>query len=547
MFNFSVALIAKNEVVNIPELYDNLKQYIDMGLEVVVIDTGSTDDTIELAKKCNFSVYKIDPAKTILLETITEYELSFIYNHVIHPNDLEAFKKIDIKNYFNFAKARNLIQNIPCKNDIFLFIDASDRIRTIEINRLNDLIKSGVERFEYYLYAGDQNLIISRFYNRKIDNWVNRVHEVLTSKTSRDKIYKCHDHELSVEHFYKSKSRNYIAGLLLDYINTMDDTRYIYYLGREFYYMHMNDTAMSILEKYLDKPNKDVWRPEKSSAAILIGECYERLNNFEKANEYYLKAIDIYSAWREPYIRIARLCQRTDDFHKGAAFAMAALSIDKSGSGFAEHLRSYTVVPFEILYWAYYWTPNMELSKKYWEVCYNVEPDYHKYKHDKKYFIKEDNTEDINNEVEVSQSNNLEKNNISIDDNKVEVVIEEDKNKEVIVEDKKMIESIIQDNIISNISNEVNIIQSTSNLSNVVTNDKTDILITSSTGITNIIDKKDKMIKIDIIEEDSNISSTEQNTKDNNIIGETLLVDKDNKDLTKDQSFILNIQPWFKK
>ena len=168
--NFTVALIAKNEENNIIELGNNLSKYIDKGLEVVLIDTGSTDNTVNIAKFNKFNVYT--PSDLSLLNVnLTNFEKEFIDKHVIKENELDILKQtnIDYTKYFNFSVARNMILEANIANDMILFIDASDRIINLNYEIINKLIDAGMHRFEYYLYAGGQKLKISRFYHKNID------------------------------------------------------------------------------------------------------------------------------------------------------------------------------------------------------------------------------------------------------------------------------------------------------------------------------------------------------------------------------------------
>lgn len=383
---FTIALIARNEEENIMELGKNLKQYIDIGLEVVLIDTGSTDNTVKIAKKYNFNVYVPDNLNELNCK-LQNFEIEFINNNVIIKDDLSILKNthIDYTKYFNFSLARNIIKKVETKNDMILFIDASDRIVNLNYDIINKLLSNGMQRFEYYLYAGSEKLKISRFYNKTIENWECRVHEVLSVNTPREKIVQLDESILKVQHFYKNKTRNYLGGLLIDYINNMKNTRYIYYLGREFYFLKMYDSSMNVLKQYLDSDIKMGWDVERSSASIIIGECYLNMNDLKNANKYFMNAFDIYQGWREPLIKAARLCQKTDEFRKGIALAHACLGLE-SVDGFSEDTRNYTTVPFEILYWGYFWTNKKELAKKYWKLCIELEPENSKYVEDAKFF-----------------------------------------------------------------------------------------------------------------------------------------------------------------
>jgi glycosyltransferase involved in cell wall biosynthesis len=67
MMNFSICLIAKDEANMLPHLFDSLSEFKSRGGEIVLVDTGSTDDTVKIAtdfgckvcevgdKRCSFN------------------------------------------------------------------------------------------------------------------------------------------------------------------------------------------------------------------------------------------------------------------------------------------------------------------------------------------------------------------------------------------------------------------------------------------------------------------------------------------------------------
>ncbi len=52
--SISLCMIAKNEAKNIGAAIDSVKSIVD---EIIVVDTGSSDTTSALAKKCGAQVY----------------------------------------------------------------------------------------------------------------------------------------------------------------------------------------------------------------------------------------------------------------------------------------------------------------------------------------------------------------------------------------------------------------------------------------------------------------------------------------------------------
>ena len=49
--NFSVVMIAKNEVKTLPRMFRSLREFQARGGKIVILDTGSTDGTLEILKE----------------------------------------------------------------------------------------------------------------------------------------------------------------------------------------------------------------------------------------------------------------------------------------------------------------------------------------------------------------------------------------------------------------------------------------------------------------------------------------------------------------
>ena len=58
--NFSVCLIAKNEEKTLPRMIGSLKEFQSRGGEILLLDTGSTDNTAKVAEELGCIVYKVD-------------------------------------------------------------------------------------------------------------------------------------------------------------------------------------------------------------------------------------------------------------------------------------------------------------------------------------------------------------------------------------------------------------------------------------------------------------------------------------------------------
>lgn len=382
---FSIGLIIKNEEHTLPKLYENLKEFINNKGEVIILDTGSTDNTVQIAQSFNMKVYK---STNSFIENIGEKSLKRIKKEHIEEDDKEKILSLLNKeqtSFFNFGKARNELHKYSSNNILFQ-LDGSDILLNFDYKSINNHIKNGIDRFEYTQIYGPVELTISRFYNKNDELWEGRIHEILTHKSSK-KILKLPKNILTVLHNAQPKKRTYLAGLFADILEKPNHTRTLYYLGRELMFAGLFQSSIKMLMKYVNRP--DCWIPERSSAYCLIGSCYEHMGKeyFKDAFKAYNDGFISFNGWREPLLKMARLCQRSDEFQRGLCYTMASLSVERI-SAFAEPSCNYLGLPHEIAYWGYFFTKREREACTHWKIAFTLEPNHPKYIGDAQYFNK---------------------------------------------------------------------------------------------------------------------------------------------------------------
>lgn len=284
----SVCIIVKNEPILEPCL-QSLRDYVE---EIVVVDTGSTDNTPEVAKKyadifvsytgCN------DPATGLIKD---------------------------------FSKARDYAFSLSTKPWV-MWADADDII--VGADKLANLIQihsaeqMGVDTlcfmFPYeYSYNDKGECICIHYRERLVSNhnlykWVNPVHEVLIPKentrlaylTSEDVIYK---HQRQYSGKVGEPGRN--LRILEEYIKEHgDDARQHYYLGLEYYNCNKLDLSYASLEKYIGMSG---WDDEKCMACLkMVDICYARAQ-YEDGVRWAFKAVETKENWCECYFALAKM------------------------------------------------------------------------------------------------------------------------------------------------------------------------------------------------------------------------------------------------
>lgn len=344
---FSIGIIVKNESQNLDHLAIDLKDFINNNGDVVILDTGSTDDTIEKGKKLGF---RVECCKKSFLTTISSKNLSKIDKYC-------KFDKNSInKTYFNFSKARNEL-HYYVKNNMILQLDASQHLINFDFNFINNLIiNDKIQQFSYINYYSSLENIktpsintISRFYNKKQYEWVRYVHEHLSINKNIYK-YSLPENILSMRHIKNNnKERNYLAGLFDDFIDHPNNPRCIYYLARDLIYIKNYDCALSILKLYLNIDKKNVWIAELSGVHMLIADCYYNINNIEMCYIHLFKAHSEFSGWREPLIKLSYIYLYFNKLTEALEQALNSLKYKKE-SDFVESFINYTYLPHELIY-----------------------------------------------------------------------------------------------------------------------------------------------------------------------------------------------------
>jgi len=145
--NLTVVILTKNEEMNIVEVIANAKQVTD---KVLIVDSGSTDKTVELAKK--------NDAKVVYRAWDNDFaaQRNFALEHV----DTEWVLYLDADERMNEELCEGIVEIVPTsKNAVYRFI------------RRNSAFGKD---FKYGVLAPDS--VIRLFPKNKV-KWKNKVHE----------------------------------------------------------------------------------------------------------------------------------------------------------------------------------------------------------------------------------------------------------------------------------------------------------------------------------------------------------------------------------
>ena len=314
----SVAMIVKNEsevlercLVSISGLYD----------ELIIVDTGSTDDTVEIAKKHDAKIYHFD-----------------------WISDFSAARN------FSFSK---------CTCDFIMWLDADDVIKHKDYL----LIKDYLQRDDWdallckYIYSHDSNdnpeLILRRHRivrNDKSVMWHDEVHEYMTFNlatviTTDIEVH----HYRTAKGFEKNIGRN-LAILEKMYENRTNE-RHTYYYARELADAGKIDEAIVVFSDYINR--KTDWEGNLINAYQKLTSIYINLERYDDALDIAFEGIGFNPHYIELYNLISYVYYMKKDWYRVIRWCEFATTIVKPDALHSVLPREYDFVPWDRLCFSY--------------------------------------------------------------------------------------------------------------------------------------------------------------------------------------------------
>ncbi|MFA6916994.1 MAG: class I SAM-dependent methyltransferase [Parachlamydiales bacterium] len=258
---------------------------------VVACDTGSVDNTI------------------ILIRQVCE-ELSI---------DCEIF--IDL--WVNFGVNRTIMMQHARNHAEYMFVMDTDETLEITPEFKKEDLKDDV--IMVATSDGVTTYYRDRFFSNNVEwTWIGAAHEFPSGPGAKTKGQAT---GLNLRLYSKQDNghiqRNYDL-LLKDYEKNPHDSRTLFYLGESAYDLGKNEEALKFFKERSDIP----FFPEESWYAIYkTGKTYERMKDFEKAENAYLKAYSRRSTRMEPVYALAYMLAQNNDHAKACIFYDIAMRI----------------------------------------------------------------------------------------------------------------------------------------------------------------------------------------------------------------------------
>ena len=243
-------------------MLENALKSVQGADETVICDTGSTDKTIEIAKKYTDKVF-------------TDYTW----------ND-------------NFAEARNHA-NSKATSDWILVIDADETLEEGGIAKIRKAIDKAPKEWNSLDCIVNSTTQNNKFFSPRIYRnsskvtWIGAIH-------NRISVSEKHRTDIEITFGYSPAHKNdpdRALRILTKVVKENPDcSREKFYLGREYYYRREWKKAIAMYKRYL---KVGVWASERAEAFLKLAQSYWYSQQGELARDACLQAIKINTHFRE--------------------------------------------------------------------------------------------------------------------------------------------------------------------------------------------------------------------------------------------------------
>ena len=263
-----ICSIAKNEEKHVRRWAESAREADG----IFLLDTGSSDNTIAIAKECGVTVFEktydkwsFAVARNDLRDMLPDHDAWLVnldLDEVLIPNWREYWK------------------NIP---------NNATRLRYRYIWNWNADGTPGVE------YHGDK---IVRRHSHK---WVNKVHEVNVTREGYEEIQHFLPGFEIHHHADITKSRgSYLPLLLEDVAENPNNDRNTYYAARELFFYNRYEEATELFKRHLTMP-ESVWPPERAWSMRYMAKMHPG-----QAEHWHLRACAEYPTGAEVWTDLAK-------------------------------------------------------------------------------------------------------------------------------------------------------------------------------------------------------------------------------------------------
>lgn len=344
----AISAISKNEEQFVKRFCESAK---DADL-IVIADTGSTDKTVDTARKCGATVYEI----------------------AITP--------------WRFDLARNAaLALIPKDIDIVISLDLDEILEPGWREEIERVWKPETTRLRYKF---DWGCGISFYYEKIFAKHGYRFHhpchEYPVPDVRVNEVYAHTDMLLVSHHPDPTKSRGQYLDLLK--VSVLEDPacpRNAFYYARELTFYRKWGEAIVALHKYLDNPQA-TWQNERCYAMRLLGKAYEEFRQPDEALNWYKLACKEAPNTREPWIDLAEFNYRNAMWQECYDNCKRALEIKDKQLVYTCDPEVWGYKPYDLLAISAWNLKKIDDAKEYGKIALELNPKDVRLKQNLKYY-----------------------------------------------------------------------------------------------------------------------------------------------------------------
>ena len=327
----SLVMIAKDEEANLPTCVGSLEGVYD---EFVLVDTGSTDNTIEVARELGAVVYE-------------------------YPHEEDIVGGVNFSKWRNWAKGK-------ATGDWIVSIDADEWCEeTCRANfrKAMEEADDGTDLILVRSYVGAKTLediptmiqwVSKAFRNKPDIEWVGERHNVLNVRTGarakHEEVVLFHSHKVRAKNAnaVRDRSRKTNVDVFLGKLKEdPNDCRSRFYLGNSYREGGKPEKAVEHYYEYLDRSG---WGDERSQASIYLADCLVKTGEPEEAAEVLVMSLTDRCDRAEVHLALGDIAHKKGDDVAAVFWYRAAMNCEypKDSLLFVDP-RSYCVVPLRKL------------------------------------------------------------------------------------------------------------------------------------------------------------------------------------------------------
>lgn len=352
MKKLSLCMIVKNEEENIDTVLGNARSYAD---EIIIVDTGSTDNTKKLASKYTDKIYDYE----------WRHDFSKARNYAFEKANNDYLMWLDADDFVSEKSAKSIVQ---WKED-------GDECDVVICPYVTNFDKDYNPLFQF-----NRERIVK---NDKRFRFKDRVHEVIVPS---GKIVVNND----IIIFHNKKNKPYTTRNLDIYQKMLEEgenlsPRSQFYYARELYFNGKYDEAIRTFSRYLAEGKG--WIENNIEACLNLSKCYQAKKEAQKALAVLFGSF-VYDLPRgETLYEIGNVYLGKEDYLRAIYyFKLALASKPNLNSGAFVNLECYTFLPALQLCLCYYKLGDNLNALHYHEISKGFKPNDKKVLHNEKYF-----------------------------------------------------------------------------------------------------------------------------------------------------------------